>query len=107
MMHLQMQADSQQRAHEMRMAADSRNQLNSMIGTIAGAYFGEKQSKKKVTKKPRKKRRRVIEIADSSSSSSSSSMSSYHDMHLSSSDDSLPGDNYKPCVKHFRKRLAN
>ena len=104
MMHLQMQADSQQRAHEMRMAADSRDQLNSMIGTIAGAYFGKKQSKKKVTKKPRKKKRRVIEIADSSSSSS---MSSYHDMHLSSSDDSLTDNDYKPCVKHFRKRSAD
>ena len=101
-MHLQMQNDSQQRAHEMKMANDNRAHLNSLIGTIAGAYFGSQQKKK--PKKNKKRKRRVIEIEDSSMSS----MSSYHDMLLSSSDDYLTGDDDDKDVKpRARKRSAD
>ena len=39
-MHLQMQNDSKQRAQEMKMASENRAHLTSLVGTIAGAYFG-------------------------------------------------------------------
>ena len=51
MMHLQMLNDSKQRAHEMKMAAENRAQLTSLIGTIAGAYFGQDKNRKKAEEK--------------------------------------------------------
>ena len=40
LMHLQMQNDSAQRAHEARMQAANAAQLNSIVASIASAYFG-------------------------------------------------------------------
>ena len=74
LMHLQMQNDSAQRAHEARMQAANIAQLNTMVASIASAYFGNvvTPNEKPVKKAKHKKRRRqVIDIHSSSDSSMS------------------------------------
>ena len=108
LMHLQMQNDSAQRAHEARMQAANIAQLNSMVASIANAYFGSvaTPTEKPATKPKRKKRRRqVIDIPSSSDSSSSESDTIIHKYEPLSDSDSSEGSRalLRPVFRNHKR----